>query len=281
MRSLYFAPILALAFLSGCDIVTDPIPPETDNGNGSEGVVRRVLIEDLTGHTCNNCPGAARIALDLQEFYGEDQLVIVGVHGGAFAAPQAPIGDDMFDTDHRTEAGIAYNTAFQVMFWPAGMVSRHAFNGSPVISESAWSEAVAGLIGQPSPFDLWIDTIVTEAGNVSTEIKLHLTGAVNGDHNLVVYLTEDHVVDWQIDSEATPPNVPDYDHRHMLRANLNGTWGEPVIMGSAAAGDTITLNYDGFALDPDWNTANCALVAYVYNVATEEVMQVVERKFEP
>jgi thiol-disulfide isomerase/thioredoxin len=44
------------------------------------GVTRRVLLEDFTGHTCNNCPAAAVIAEGLQTFYGEDQLILVGVH---------------------------------------------------------------------------------------------------------------------------------------------------------------------------------------------------------
>ena len=32
-----------------------------------------------------------------------------------------------------------------------------------------------------------------------------------GDHNLTVYLTEDHIIDWQYDNQASPPNVPDYE----------------------------------------------------------------------
>ena len=279
-----WAPLLfalPLLLTQGCDYVDDPVAPGDGGNNGGEGVTRRVLIEDLTGHTCNNCPGAARIAADLQEFYGEEQLTVVAVHGGAFSPPVPPIGDDFYDTDFRTPAGTEYNQAFQVMFWPAGMVSRREFEASLVMSEGAWSSAVAEIIGQPSPFELWFDTLFHGSNMVSTVIKLHITGPVSGDHNLVVYLTEDHVIDWQTDSEATPPDVPDYDHRHVLRTNLNGTWGVPVISGSAAEGDTITLEYTDFALNPAWNTANCALVAYVRNTATEEIMQVAEQKFQP
>jgi hypothetical protein len=104
---------------------------------------------------------------------------------------------------------------------------------------------------------------------------------VTGDHNLVVYLTEDRVVDWQLDAEAPTPDVPDYEHPHMLRTNLNGTWGVPVVTGSVEAGDTVSLAYEDFALNPSWNTAKCALVAWVYNTATDEVMQAEERKFQP
>ncbi|MCB0764918.1 MAG: Omp28-related outer membrane protein [Flavobacteriales bacterium] len=279
LRTIPFSLILGL--LAGCDIVNDPIPPAgSGGGGGGEGVTRRVLLEDMTGHTCNNCPGAARIAQDLQAIYGEE-LVLVGVHCGSFSNPVAPIGDGVYDTDFRTPAGNDYRQAFQVTFFPAGLVSRRPFNGSVVVSEGSWSTAVADIIGEPSPFDLWFDTLEQGSGTVSTTVRLRLTETVQGDHNLIVYLTEDHVVDWQTDSEASPPDVPDYDHRHVLRTNLNGTWGTPMITGTAAAGDTITLNFDNFALDPAWNTANLALVAYLYDTSTDEVMQVTERKFQP
>ncbi len=270
-----------LVLLAGCDIVNDPIPPGTNNGGGNtDGIVRRILLEDITGHRCNNCPRAARLASDLKDVYG-DQLILVGVHAGGFAAPLAPIGDGFYDTDFRTTAGTAYNTAFQVMFYPAGMVNRRSYSGSPVLSENSWGTAVADMAGDTSPFELWFESITTGTNTVSTVIRLRFAEAVDGDHNLVVYLTEDHVVDWQLDSDATPPDVEDYEHRHVLRANMNDTWGVPVVTGSVAAGDTLTLEYTNFAMNPAWVQANCALVAYVYDVTTDEVMQAAERKFVP
>lgn len=282
MRKFLPSAVLLISMsILGCDYVDEPIDPNTGpGGGGGEGITRKVLLEDMTGHTCNNCPGAARIAEDLQDIYGED-LVVVGVHCGGFSAPVPPIGDGYFDTDFRTEAGVAYQQAFQVNFFPAGLVSRSIFNGSRIVSEGSWSTAVADIIGEPSPFELWFSDLTVGTSSVSAEIKLHFAESVDGDHNLVVYLTEDRVVDWQVDSEASPTDVPDYEHRHVLRANLNGTWGVPVISGSVAAGDTVTLNYSDFALDPAWNATNCALVAYVYDVTTDEVMQAEERKFQP
>ena len=41
------------------------------------------------------------------------------------------------------------------------------------------------------------------------------------------------------------------------------------------------MTFTGVAMDPDWNAANCALVAYVRNTTTEEILQVAERKFQP
>lgn len=267
--------------LSGCDYVDDPTPPQTDGGGEQPTVQRKVLLEDITGHRCNNCPRAARIAQALKDdLYGEN-LILVGVHAGGFASPYLPLGDDFYDSDHRTPDGVSYQQTFQVSFFPAGLVSRKSFENSVIISEGSWGSAVAEIVGQPSAFDLSVDTIIIAGGSLSAEVDLTFVEDVEGDHNLVVYLVEDHVVDWQLDSEATPPDVEDYDHRHMLRANLNGTWGEPVVTGSATAGQTITVNITDFSLNPAWNTANLYLVAWIYDTATEEVMQAEERKYQP
>lgn len=282
-----YPALLLLAFtlgLAACDYVEDPTPPAGPGGGGGGGtdvVTRKVLLEDITGHRCNNCPRAARIAQALKDdLYGDD-LILVGVHAGSFAPPYPPLGDGQYDTDHRTPAGTTYQQTYQVTFFPAGLVSRKPYESSIIVSEGSWGSAVEAIIGEPSAFDLRIDTIVVEGGTVSTSVTLHFTEDVTGDHNLVVYLTEDAVVDWQLDAEATPPDVPDYPHPHMLRTNLNGTWGQPVVTGSAAAGTSITVEIQDVALNPAWNTTKCALVAWVYNTATDEVMQAEERKFQP
>lgn len=283
MRNKYLLPVVLLALLvQGCDYVDDPVEAPSGGGTGGEGVTRRVLLEDFTGHLCNNCPGATQTALQLQGAYPED-LIVVGVHVINFAVPQAPLGDGVYDTDFRTPAGNDYAGQFGVTFLPTGMVSRKAFNSSILQDDDAWSSDVSEILGQPADFDVWFSSLEhnATANTVTAEVKVAVMNAVTGDHNLTIYLTEDHVTDWQLNSQATPPDVSDYDHRHVLRTNLNSSWGEPVVTGSAAAGDTLTFTYTDYPVNPNWNATNCALVGYVYNTASYEVMQVAERKFQP
>lgn len=150
-----------------------------------------------------------------------------------------------------------------------------------MISEGSWGAAIADMIGAPSPFALSIDTFSIQAGRINTDVRLHLAQPVLGDYNIVVYLVEDHIQDWQLDAEATPPDVPDYDHRHMLRANLNDTWGTRVINGSAPAGRVVRLSIDNYRFSSAWNATNFYLVAWLYNTETDEIFQVAERKYQP
>ncbi len=276
-------PLAAALLFLGCDYIGNPLDGAGPIGPG-EGVTRKVLLEDFTGHTCPNCPSATATALQLQGIYGEENLIIVGVHvTQAFAAPVPPAGDGEFDTDFRTPAGDTYATEFGISFLPVGAISRHEFSSSILVSDGNWGSAVSEIIGEPSDMDLWFDSFTFDSGTgeVNTTVKLALLGEVTGDHNLTIYLTEDHVIADQIDNSQSPSHVHDYDHRHVLRDNLNGTWGEPIITGSANAGDTLALTYNYSLIASVLDAANCALVAYVHETATDEIWQVAERKFTP
>lgn len=283
--------LLLLAFVLGlaaCDYVEDPTPPANpDNGGGGNGggdttvATRKVLLEDITGHRCPNCPRAARVAQALKDDVYGDDLVLVAIHAGFFSNPVPPLGDGQYDTDHRTAAGNAYNTTYGPQSYPIGLISRKPYNNSILVNDGNWGSAVADLIGTPTPFKLRVDTIITGGGTVSTEISLDLQQDVAGSYNLVVYLVEDRVVDWQYDSEATPPDIPNYEHRHILRGNLNGTWGTPAIEDGGTTGQSFSFPFTYTIPANVVNVDNCYLVAWIYDVATEEVMQVEERKFQP
>ena len=284
MKQLVFPIFLAL-MMAACDTVKEPIPPGTggqNGGGGNEGTVRRVLLEDFTGHRCNNCPAATSTAIQLQELYG-DRVIVVGVHATqTFAAPLPNSPDGSYTTDFRTDAGTAYEQAFGVSFLPVGMVNRKHFNNVRLLSPNQWSTRVGEMIDLPAAFDIWFEELAYDPNTrtIDTEIKVAVLEPVSGDHALTIYLTEDHVIDWQYNAQADPPNVPNYEHRHVLRDNVNGTWGAPLISGSADVGDTLTLSYSGYTLAPNWNEANCSLVAYLYRTDNEEVMQAQEQKIQ-
>lgn len=283
----FLLPVLLLSALSGCDIVNAPTGEVvTPQQPGGDTVKRNVLLEDCTGFLCNNCPDAAIRAMQLKAIYG-DRLVVVGVHMmNSFAEPQSGTN---YLTDFRTPAGMAYEDEFDITALPIGLVNRKPYNGSIRVSRYSWSTAVADMIDQQAALDLQIDTLVLDplANTVSGTVRAVLLQPLTTPHNITLYLTEDHVIDWQLNNQANPPDVPNYDHRHVLRGALNGTWGEPFMGTGTQVGDTVSLTFShplppapATVLDPD----NCALVAYVYSTAGAdkyEVKQVVERTFHP
>jgi hypothetical protein len=285
MRTSSFLLLGALFLSAGCDVLDEPDNPKPSDGPcaGNGSGARRVLIEDLTGFRCNNCPEAAEVAHGLQNFYCKD-VIVVGMHvTETFAAPLNP-PPGQYSTDFRTPAGDEYVTTPQIQppSLPRGLVSRRVYNNSRVLQRDAWASATAAIIGQPAQFEVLIDTVIhnTVTNTYDFQVRVPVLQDVSGDHNLTVYLTEDHVADWQMDYRMSPPDVFPYDHRHVLRDNVNGTWGQPVVSGSAAAGETMTVEFSYTMADNVLVPENCSFVAYVYRTDSYEVMQVSERKID-
>ena len=86
----YFILILGLLlYFSSCDIVETPYM-NNENVNidtNSNNYVKKVLIEDFTGHLCPNCPQAANEIDAIHNIYG-DQIIAIAIHvTKSFARP--------------------------------------------------------------------------------------------------------------------------------------------------------------------------------------------------
>jgi hypothetical protein len=227
------------------------------------------------------------VAQQLDALYG-DRLIVVGIHATeTFGAPlDPPAVDGRYSTDFRTAAGNAYASTFGVIFLPTGLVSRKPFNSSTTLSQGSWGSAIGAIIDEEALFDLWFSDLDhnASANTFDATIEVAVLRPIDADHKLTVYLLEDPVVDWQLNAAATPPDVPDvpdYAHRHVLRASVTAPFGLLAVGAGAAPGDTLSFDLTGVGMDPAWNAQNCSLVGYLANASTNEVMQATERKFQP
>jgi hypothetical protein len=184
----------------------------------------------------------------------------------------------MYDTDFRTSDGDAIFQRWNTLSIPKALINRLPYNGTMLPGRSAWSSAVFAQSGLTASADLWFDTLYMAGSNVRGTVKAAVLSNLTGNHQLVLALTEDSIVDWQLVNGAQPPDQQFYLHRHALRANLNGTWGEIIITPSASSGDTLTLAFDYPMPTNVLNASKTQLVAYLANSTTDEVIQVVERK---
>lgn len=273
-------------FLSSCDKVKDPYSTNTGGGEDTTVIkVRKVLLEDYTGHTCGNCPEAALTAQTIKSTYG-DRLVVVGVHAGFYANPAAaPYGYDF-----RTAVGTDYDNFFDVGLAgnPNGMVNRIGYPGNTHIkSHGTWGGIVSTLMAEAPAAYIKI-TNSYNAGVLNTTVRSEFLNFMSGTYKLVVVLTEDSIVKPQVDYSKPPgqQDVLNYVHRHVLRSAISSTsWGDVIATGSVAAGDTAvnTFQYTLPATFPSTNgivpdVDHCYVVAFIYDAATYEVIQVEEKK---
>ncbi len=279
MRNKLLLVFLSVFLFPACDKIDQPdnfVPTPVCEGNGYG--FRRVLIEDMTGFLCIACPQAAEVARDLQNFYCKD-VIVASLHVTSTFAEPIATPPDPFSTDFRTAAGNAFEAQFAPGNLPIGMVNRKLFGGVRLLQRGNWAASTAQIIGTPAEFEVVIDTVLfnTSSQTYEVTVQIPVLQTVIGDHKLAIYLTEDSVIDWQKDSRFTPPDIYPYAHRHVLRTTVGDPFGEQVIIGGAAAGQTITRNYS-LALPANVISAqHCSLVAYIYRSDDYEVMQVSER----
>ena len=117
-----------------------------------------------------------------------------------------------------------------------------------------------------------VNTALTQTASLTLDVTATLNGGklditvdsrgVNGDTQgkLQLWIVEDGITAMQLmpDGDANA----DYVHNHVLRAAVNGAWGDDF---SLAEGATDSRNYTGFALDEAWNVQRLRVVAFVYN----------------
>jgi hypothetical protein len=243
---------------------------------GAVTKVRKVLIEDYTGHKCGNCPAAA-LKLEEIQTANPNQVVGIAVHAGSFAHVATP----NYTTDFATPTGDEWDTFFGISNAgnPNGMVNRKDYPSPQHIKQhNTWSTEVATALAVAP--DAWLHIRNTYFKNSRT-LKTHVTNeyltAQNGTYKISAVIVESGIVDYQKDYSQTPADIPNYTFNHLLRASLNGSWGDTLASGAIVVGATQTKDYQ-FTLPATWKEANCKVVTFIYNAATYEVMQVNEEK---
>lgn len=236
--------------------VTDPVTvlPDSVYDAPVAAVERRILIEDHTGQKCPNCPDATTIIHNLQRVYGS-RIVPVAIHSQAQGI--------MEPSGLGNELGNTYYNNWKLEFKPAGLVNRMDGGDGVVLDKTIWTMAVQYLLSDetPDPLDIRIKA-EQQAGNpqlASVSVKVISTSDASVSGKLQVWITEDNIVAQQ-DSMGT--HLSNYVHNHVLRASVNGTWGEDVSV--SGFGGTKEFHYDA-PLSSAWKPENLAIVAFVYN----------------
>lgn len=285
-RILCFLPLL---LLWGCDVIEAPYLEEDYLAQlpaderclldsqaqpafpAGEPIERVVLIEEMTGHKCGNCPRATEVAYGLYQDRFAEQVIMVSIHAGplASASPQDP----KYHTNYTTPAGNElYQTLNTVGAVPFGLIDRKE-GGTDA---SRWTDFVQARLDEAPTAGIRVFNCYAEGdSSFSTVIDLQYVQAREQAQQLSVLLIEDDIVSYQKDYSAPDgsPDIPDYTHHFVLRGAVNGTWGEVFAPNGTELGDRFTLSYS-YELDPAFDPAHCYVVALVYDEATGEVGQV-------
>ncbi len=257
---LYSASVLAtVSMLSACsNIDADERLIEIEPAT----VAKRVLIEDFTGQRCPNCPGAMEKIEELQEQYGADNIIAVGIYGGSFG--QTVSGKPYPLT---TETGNHYYDKWSISAQPTGMIDRQGKN----VDVSSWGTAVRTAIQKTTPLTLDVSTSYdATSSTVGITVDAETTNDIEG--TLQVWLVEDNVVSTQINEDGKSFNK-NFVHNHVFRSAVNAVDGEAFTLGY---GKTDSRSYTA-TIDSSWKAEDMYVVAFVaggdgiYQVAKTKV----------
>lgn len=278
--SIFLFAAVILISATACDVIDNPVQSPVVPVDTTSKVKQNVLLEDYTGHTCGNCPEAAELATQIQNTYGKDRVIVVGVHAGPFAKVVLPD----YPMNFNTAAGTDLDNTFRVSRAgnPNGFVNRVARNGKIILGKDQWAEVTTELLAQTPRVGLK-ETHSWDAVSKTLSVTVDVNYLTNGtpDYHLVGLLTESKIISDQTDYRKNPSHIKDYEFEHVMRASmLNGTWGEQLSTSAVAAGTTLkkTFTYT-FPDGVTWVPSNCEIVIYVHqHDTTKEVVQVISAK---
>lgn len=224
-------------------------------------VNRSVLIEDFTGQRCVNCPTATQEIEKLQEQYGQDAVIAVGIHSG-------PFGHRSTMSSARlslcTETGDEYYTRFGIESQPGVMINRSA----PIYNQAQYGTAVYEALQKTTPLELALGVEYdVDTRNVSIDIEATASENVSG--KLQVWVVENNIVDVQYMPDGSLNMA--YVHQHVFRTSVTSDiFGDDFnVMDTAPKRVSYQVN-----LDEAWKAEDVSIVAFVSN-ANDGVLQVV------
>ena len=277
-----------ILIIASCDVVEGPYEIDTGSSTPTDTntYVKKILIEDFTGHTCPNCPSAARELEAIHNLYG-NQIIGVAIHvSTGFAAPW--IGAGKFEYDFRTKWGNDWDNFFDISNsgLPRGMVNRMGYPDNHKLGKNEWLSAVITELNKEIDFGI---NITGDNGVIT--IDTEILNNTNGDYNLVVCLTESNIINWQKDGQVDNES---YIHNHVLRSVLSdeslsnssnyitGQLVEKTINYNLSVLEQFNSDYSSNTADAGngnsggWNASNMSVITYIYNSNTKEIVQVQE-----
>lgn len=271
IKKISLFALLFFAFTACEEIPPDIDPPSVNTTTPIDSTgetLRHVLIEEFTGVQCVNCPEGAQLIENLINTHG-DRLIAVSLHAGFFAEPLSESQYDL-STDESEQLDALIGPAEG---YPSAAINRNSFGTASNIQFSpTWAGHVADELAIPPKVGVSItNSFNNTTRNLDVEVTIDFLETIAGDLSLSVLITENDIIDAQIDQSGV---VENYKHKHVFRTMLSNIAGDAI--GGQAVGTSTTKNFN-FTLAPEWDVDKCTVVAFVHQSGPElNVLQVAE-----
>src|SRR5688572_14188145 len=137
---IMLSAVTGSVMISSCDKMDNhPYLPYVEPPEPTGDTIRKVLLEDYTGHKCPNCPEAAYFIYNFQHKLYKKQVIAVAIHPTGSGGLTSP-GGAPYTSDYRTTLGDNYATTFKIpTSLPMGTVNRKKkANGEYAFKAGQW-----------------------------------------------------------------------------------------------------------------------------------------------
>ena len=284
-------------------LVDGPINGVEMKSDSSKILIKKVLLEDYTGHKCGNCPKAIDTVDAIEAAYPE-RVITVSIHSGYYSTYSSAPYKYNWVVESPTKPGYnALDEFFQISDQgnPNGMINRKDYdiiNFSHVKGIDIWKTAVAAELSTPLQASIYmINKFDPSNNNLQTTAKVKFLTSLSGSYKIATMLVEDHIncdttagrIVPQKDYRINPDDDFNYVHKHVLRDYLFGAFGD-TLKTNPNVNDTIskvftkniTLKKNGSDSAPYYiNPDDLYVIVYIYNANTYEVIQTEKLKIKP
>jgi hypothetical protein len=210
IKSYLIATFLITVTFYACDEImpeiSDPVIPESE---------KVVLLEELTGATCPNCPkGTAAVEAILKTF--PKKVAAIAVHGDFLAKPVP--GRSKYDFRNQKAKDLE-NWFTPWLGKPAATINRIELNDPDqkyaTVSTGLWQSMVEKELAKPNQMTL---LLTAKFNPVSRVVEIDMTAIpledLPGNYNISVFLTESKIIDAQTNGNII---IDNFEHNHVLR----------------------------------------------------------------
>lgn len=229
---------------------------------------KAVLIEDITGVRCVNCPQAAQKAKEIVSKKTEDSVVIMALYTNHIPTFTTPYdGFPLLNSDISTQI-VDHNGIPAGL--PSGYIDRAIFAPQTVRynNYSQWATLVDQRLSLSTPVNISILHSLS-GRKISLDVKLVYTQTTIVAHRFALYLTESAIISRQATTSGTKD---DYIHNHVLRYAFGAAVGN-LLNADLVKGRTFDKKFE-YDVPLDFKINKCHIVCVILDNITNEIVNV-------
>lgn len=257
--------VLTAVLLSSCEEVPVTVPVAGGGPVSTDTIYKTVLLEDLTGVRCPNCPKGSAQIKDMIALFGTDNIIAVGIHGRFLAQPLTESKYD-FRNDYSRALETEYG-AFEGK--PAAGINRIFFEEEFFLANAdsdEWPIYADQELQVPARAVVDLEhTYNPTTRTVDAEVTIRAIDDIEGSVSLSIFFTQSGIIDKQ---ESVGEVIEDYQHDHVLIGGMTAPLGDAVV-ASMTAGEEIMRSYST-TLEAEaglWVAEDMDVIAFIHSSA--------------